>query len=193
MILKKAGFIDPYARHENNAYVTKHPRLPGYVIKCYLDTQTMSDWYRLLRRIQGAELVQGTIKKYGFNHLLKVPKKWIYPLPKEPIANSKDPKHFILIAQDVGVLSSEGNAYAWKHAMNQETLLALYIVISENCLIDNIRIENVPYCFDGKIAFVDTEFFNIPDGTVRYWKLYDYLSKEMAEYLKGLAENGVPR
>ena len=195
--LKKAGFIDPYSKDENNAFVMKHPRVPGFIFKAYLDTQWVDDWWKLLRRIQGALLVQSTIDEFGFNSMIKVPKKWIYPLPPEPRSKTGDsynPKHFILVAQDVGVLSSKGNAYAWKHTMTYELLTALYIIIKDNRMTDSIRIQNIPFCHDGKVAFVDTEFFNVPEdyATIRFWKLYDYLSSEMAQYLKGLAENGVP-
>lgn len=193
--LKKAGFIGPFSKSVTNAYVMKHPRIPGYIFKCYLDTQNIEDWFRLHRRIMGAQLVQASLDKYAWNHLIKVPKKWIYPLPEIPppkFENGITPKNFILIAQDEGLLSREGNIYAWKHSMTRELLTALYIVLSENCMTDSIRISNIPFCHDGKIAFIDTEFFNVPDGNVRYWKLFDYLSTEMANYLKGLAENGAP-
>lgn len=192
--LEKAGFTDPESGSDTNAYVMKHPRMPGYVFKAYTDRQSINDGDRLLRRLLGAAAVQNTLDTYGFNHLIKVPKKWIYPLPPGPSAKKgSHPKHFMLVAQDVGVLSRGGNAYEWKNSMDYELLTAIYIVIQDNRMIDSIRISNIPFCYDGKVAFIDTEFFDIPESyaEIRYWKLFDYLSSEMAAYLKRLAENGL--
>ena len=72
--------------------------------------------------------------------------------------------------------------------MTKPLMHALYTIIHEYRMVDSIRIANVPFCADGKVAFIDTEWMNVgPEfGPMRFFKFYDYLSSEMKEYLKQL-------
>jgi hypothetical protein len=59
---------------------------------------------------------------------------------------------------------------------------ALFRVVTEDKLFDSLFLDNIPYCKDGKIAFIDTEYFNAVKKTIKYKKLNKYLSKDMKKY-----------
>lgn len=184
----KVGFLNPHPRESTQVVVTKHPKIPGYIIKAYLDSFEINEWEKWLVRIKGANLVQSDLDNFDYNHLLKVPKKWIYPLPPESVSDVEVnvfPKHFVLIAQDVGVMSKDASIYSWKHLMMPELLTALYTIVSKNRMYDSIRLENIPFCFDKKIAFVDTEQYFI-HRTPKFWKWYKYLSSDMEDFFRQL-------
>jgi hypothetical protein len=72
--------------------------------------------------------------------------------------------------------------------MSKPLMEALYTIINKHRMLDSIRVANVPFCVDGKVAFIDTEWVDMgPEhGPVRFFKFYDYLSSEMKNYLKQL-------
>lgn len=190
--LRKAGF-NIISGKKTSTYVLKHPRLPGYIIKGYLDSQDINSSFKLYKRAEGARVIQSAIDKYEFSDLVKVPKKWIYPLPQSPAqtTNLDYPNYFVLIAIDSGTVGKDANKYLWKKSMTIPLMNALFIIISEHNLIDSIRIDNVPFCHDGLISFIDTEYYDIPRSyaQARFWKFYEYLSSDMLIYLKSLVEN----
>ena len=136
--------------------VAKHPFLPNYVIKAYLDTHNEIDeeWKFLVDRIIGARIIQESIDDNHYNHLMKVPKKWIYALP------NPGRRKYVLVAENMNLLSPAKNADSYLKKMNKERLGALFVLLKENLLIDSIYIYNIPFCTDGKIAFIDTEHFH---------------------------------
>src|SRR5205085_2684107 len=77
-----------------------------------------------------------------------------------PFQPTSECKRYILVVEDMHLLSSSENADAYVLDMNKAKLNALYIMLTENLLIDSIFIDNIPFCKDGKIAFIDTEHFN---------------------------------
>lgn len=192
--LKQAGFRDVKQRHTQSAIVTTHPDCPGYFFKFYVDTQKLdNDWWRLLERIKGAEAARMCIKRHGFQHHFKVPRKWLYPLPVEPsIPNegSYQRKNFFLIAEDMHVLSLKENRRAYRTRITKKKLDAFYIILSEEGLNDSTYAENSPFTKDGYIAFIDTERYNKP---VTYSKMLKYLSEPMQKYWQKLIDEGGPQ
>jgi|694.fasta_scaffold26243_4 hypothetical protein len=191
--LEKAGFkpLNPHSRKK--MIVASHPDLQGYLIKAYMDVHNLFKQEGLLwkRRVEGARLIQSTIDKHGYNHLFKVPKKWIYPLCLQPPA-VKDPavfpKHFILIVEDMNIYNRIENREKYRNLQNKEILEALYTVVTEDRLFDSLFLDNIPFCKDGLIAFLDTEYFNAEKKKIKYKKLHPFLSRPMKKYWKTLSK-----
>lgn len=181
--MRKAGF--GILRHpQNEMIIAKHPRLKGYLIKAYLDNKEIKEYYWWKRRIDGVRQVQNCIDRHRYNSIMKTPKKWVYPLPPEPSPKSENVsrKNFILIVEDMHILTRKKNRSAYKKKMTPALLHALYIVLTENLLIDSIYASNIPFCHDGKIAFLDTEHFNNDKRPFELWKIAQYLSPDMHAY-----------
>lgn len=191
--MKAAGFSPVKPRKFTHLIVTKHPALPGYVIKAYLDSQRyykkMTEYEIWIKRIQGAQSIQNLINNQGWNHLFKVPQKWIYELPKKPAAPSEFiPKYYILVEEDMELVSQEKNAKVWKsHFVTTELLNSLYVILKTLGLKDCIKTHNIPFSRDGRIAFIDTQTFN--EWPVKYKILGKELSKPNATYWKQLTKN----
>lgn len=139
----------------------KHKKIKGYVFKIYTDDQnTRVDWQSWTKRAKGASVLRSTIDYYGYKRLFKVPQKWIYPLPEKP-----DPqylmeggrKNFILVAEDMHPIGRKDNWDKWKSVNNKDLLKKLFTIIAVTGAGDCVRANNIPWCKDGKIAFVDTE------------------------------------
>ena len=160
----KAKFTDSHAR-TNGVIVTRHKKVPGYVLKLYRDDQNgeYEDWNMCYRRCSGAKLTRETIDSLGYGNLLTVPKKWIYCLPDVPACPpGYNQKHFILVAEEILIYDKKKNYKKWKSSwMTQERLYALFITIKIAGLSDSLVPNNVPISKDGKIVFIDTEWYNI--------------------------------
>ncbi len=161
--MKKAGFINPYPKNFTQLVVTKHPDLKGYIIKAYLDCQSLggncAEQRYWIKRVQGADFIRSTIERNDWEHLFKVPVKWIYALPAKP-APSKDysGRYFILVEDDMDIYDEKTNRKLWKSdTVSTEILDALLVILQENGLHDCVKTANIPFSKDGKIAFVDTQ------------------------------------
>lgn len=185
--LINGGFKILRANSKKKMIVASHPQLKGYLIKIYLDHHNLFKQEGLLwkRRVEGARLIQSTIDKHKYNHLFKVPKKWIYPLHLQPQSLRRTgvfPKNFILLVEDMQIYDRQSNIQKYQTIMTREILDALYKVVTEDMLFDSLFLDNIPFCKDGKIAFIDTEYFNAVKKTIKYEKLNKYLSKNMKKY-----------
>lgn len=186
--LQHAGF-DVLKHRQRDIVIAWHPSIKGYLIKAYLDNKKIDEWKWWKNRIDGVRQVQACIDRYNFNSIMKTPKKWIYPLPSEPSPPDFPGvrrKNFILVVEDMYTLTKKENKNAYKHTMTASTLDALYIVLTENLLVDSIFPPNIPFCRDGKIAFLDTEHFNNTERPMKLWKMYNYLSSDMRAHWQKL-------
>lgn len=195
--MTQRGFDFAVPQPKTGIIVTRHPLLPGLVIKAYLDTQEYydgkSEKYYWLKRVEGANLIRDAIKKYHYEHLLKVPRKWIYKLPEAPETDLPPNcyrKRYILVEDDMNILSESENLARWSspHA-TKELLAAMHRIITEYRFRDLAKPANCPFCHDGRVAFVDTQSFY--KKTVGYYKLTPYLTKEMQKYWKSMSHIGV--
>lgn len=188
--IRDAGFVLT-PQQGVHVHATTHPKLKGYVIKMYTDTNPERDWFKWSQRCKGAELIRASIAKFGFSKLFKVPKKWIYILPTtytpSPSADIY-PKHFVLVVEDMRVLPPKENRkrYRGKH-MHKTTLDALVTIIEDLGLHDAIRCNNVPFCKDGKLAFVDTESWH--RWPVWFHPMKEFLCPGMMGYWEMLTAN----
>lgn len=188
--LQEAGFKKARPNPITHLIVTTHPEMPGYVFKIYLDAQRyykdLPEHEIWLMRIEGAEKVRQILDEEGLHDRFKVPQKWIYPLPHEP----KPPtgyleKFYILVAEDMDILSKEENEAVWaSDVVTQELLNQLSMVLKEAGLADGAKPDNIPFSKDGRIAFVDTQTHGAK--RVRFSKLVPFLSEENQGYWKSL-------
>jgi len=191
--LKDAGFINPKVRRWTHLVVTKHPDLPGYIFKIYLDAQrhfkNMREHDHWLKRIKGARAIQKILDENNWNHCFKVPKKWIYKLPGNPRPSSDYvKKHFILIEDDMDLRSDDENAEAWKSSLvDSEKLTSLFYILDTVGLRDCSKIHNIPFSKDGRIAFIDTE--TTEEWPITYSRLNDSLSDQLKDFWKTLYES----
>lgn len=190
--MKNAGF-KPVRRPQNDLVVSRHAKIPGYIFKAYLDKIDVDERYWFQRRAAGARQVKECIDRHGYNSIMKVPQKWLYPLPPEPSPLKSRRvwrKDFILVVDDMQVLKYKKNRSAYKKRVTPEILDALYNVLMENLLVDSLYLSNITFCKDGKIAFLDTEFYNDTTHPMKMWKLAQYLSSDMHAYWDQLIQHG---
>jgi hypothetical protein len=181
--LKKAGFEHTKPRKYSGIIVAKHKKLQGYLVKLYTDDQMgYRDWERLYFRIAGANYIREYIEKNGWQHLFKVPRKWLYPLPESPMPPSgTERKTFVLLVEDMNLHSSLTNLRLWKSStLPKRTLDAVFLLLSELGLNDSSFAENLPFAKDGRIALIDTEYHLV--WPVKYSRLLRYLSSDNKEY-----------
>lgn len=183
-----AGFKSLDVWRWDKVYVAKHPDLKGYLIKAYLDDHLFMDDKTLVNRIIGAENLRSGINAYGYQSFLKVPHKWLYPLPDSPSTlPGLHPKHFILIVEDMDIVDKQKNEKMYHNSMSEKQLAALYVLINNFGLADSIYIYNIPFSKDRKIAFVDTERHGL--WPVNFEKLTPSLNSKMKKCWQSFQTN----
>lgn len=178
---RKRGFRKIFKCKEG-MFVAKHPKLKGVLIKTYQDSFKGDEWKPFITRINGANLVKSSIQAHHFEHLLKVPKKWLYRIP----ATAKSPRKTLLVVEDMETYGWTVNLCCFKTLMTRDHLLALYIIISENQLIDSVYPDNIPFSYDECLNFVDIEHFQCKNQKIMYEKLTPFLSPELQIYWRYL-------
>lgn len=188
----KAGFTNPKPRKWTHLIVTTHPKLKGYVIKAYVDAQrhhkNKPEYHFWMLRIKGVRKIQKYIGDKGWGDLFATPKKWIYPLPVNPTPPSGfHPKRFVLIEEDMNILSDKDNCEKWRSAfVDEEVLDKVYAILQELGLRDCAKPDNIPFTKNDKIAFVDTQTFE--QWPISYPKLASDLSPSMRSYWKDITK-----
>lgn len=188
--LQAAGFTAFGERHTSGMRVLMHKKLPNYVIKTYLDEHLDKfDWMYCVYRVKGRNAIQQVIEARKCEKLFETPKKWIYKIesPHKP-PSSLNEQHFLLVAEFIEVLPREKNRDKWKTKPNRDTLWHLYHIIQDTGAQDCNFVDNIPYCKDGKIAFIDTETTH--RWPINFNKLDHYLSPSMLTYWYQLIETG---
>lgn len=169
----KMGFNDMSRPGTQGAIVLKHRSCKGYLFKVYpTNVSSIDEALVFSNRIEGAEAIGTYIKVNGFESYFKVPNKWLYnySMPKK-----KGNSHYILIVEDMKILNGSDNKNRWKSSkISSGFLKALYLTLKDVGLIDSIYIDNIPFCKDGKVAFIDTEHYH--NGPVKFDNLTKHLS-----------------
>lgn len=192
--IKEAGFRNSTPGKYSQVIVSEHPNLEGYLIKMYTDDLPgVMDWAKFKDRVLGAQAVQLIIDKYGYQADVKVPKKWLYPLPEDPSpAPGSYRKNFILIVEDMNVYNKKKSLSKWKGSgMTKSKLNAIYNILQEAGLIDCIYAFNIPFSKDGRVCFLDTEQHHL--WPVNLGNLSYYLSKDLRKYWIGLVQKEGPK
>lgn len=187
-----AGFAPIHERAPTNVIIGRHPKLKGYIIKAYLDTQpAFYEWAVLMDRIRGAESIRSCLKRHQYKQFV-VPRKWLYPLPCDPSppSGSYNRKNFILIVEDMQILDHPANLKAYQKKITPQILNALYTILKEEGLLDSVYLDNIPFTRLGQIAFIDTEHYH--KEPIDYLKLKPFFSASMQRYWQTLVEKGGP-
>ena len=190
--LADAGFSHCYIRGYSLMVVTDHPMVRGYWLKMFIDEQDITDYPALIHRIEGARAIQDAIVRHGYQDHFVVPKKWIYPLPAEPSPSAGcHRKNFILVAEDMNIYTKSANKKKWATKITPPRALAIYTLFQELGLNDSIYPFNLPFCKDGRQAFIDTEHHH--NWPVRFDKMLQHMPHALQDYwLRIIETHGHP-
>lgn len=185
--LVEAGFIVLKQKDRSFIVVATHPDIPGYLFKLHLDSELRlkrgkPGWYWFSKRVEGARDIARVISKKKLN-LVRVPQKWLYPLPVHPDAPASEAytrKNIILVAEYVPLLSKQQNLDAFKTQITRKHLDQIYTVLRK-CGGSSIRPDNIPFDTQGRASFIDTEY---PGATTRWGDLNRFLNDDMEAYWK---------
>lgn len=188
--LGEAGFQILYSQESSFIRVARHPALPGYLFKIYLDNEIRikggkPGWYWLKERCEGAKKIRRLIKKKGLRHFV-VPEKWIYPLPLFPSSSGPIFQPIVLVVTDMNLVTREETKWAWKNLATVEVLDELYTILSHG-YGSFFLTGNIPYSRVGQFALIDTEY---PKRVINLKKVKGYLSEEMGAYWEFLIKKG---
>jgi hypothetical protein len=182
-----SGFTTLFKKERSFIRVARHPSLPGYLVKVYLDSEqrqkrNRAGWEWLLRRCEGAKKIRRIIEQNKIKHF-QAPGKWLYPLSARPNSTSLD-QPFVLLVRDMDLVSKEENESAWKSLITREHLNELYLIITR-AGGSSYRPDNIWLTKRGKFAFIDTEYST---QNFDYKSISSYLSPEMRNYWVNLTQ-----
>lgn len=187
--LLDAGFDNSEPGSGSQTIVTSHKKVPHYLLKLYLDSQTgVSDWESWTHRALGAQQAREAIKKHKFYAEIVAPYKWIYPLPVEPFAEvGSEGKNFILVVDHMPLLSKKESLQRWNKDMNKRMLKAIYVITEELGLVNASVATNLPWERNLRNVFVDFEHHHVWPTNIA--NLKQWLRPEMKNYLDELIQN----
>ena len=188
--LADAGFtIVAGPMKRSHVIVARHPLIPGYVFKLYLDSEDrlrkgVPHWLSLTRRCVGAQGIRQIIAREKIQHFL-VPDKWLYLLPVYPFSNAVNPEPIVLIETDMEPESLETSILMWKTGITREHLDELYCILKHGFGGEGTMslFVNVPSTQCRKFAFTDTESLKMK---LKLKNVKRYLSEEMELYWDSL-------
>lgn len=170
-------------------FVVRHPEIPGYVFKLYLDSEKrfrkeVPHWLSLARRCAGAFGIRKIIERENICHFL-VPDKWLYIFPVYPHSNELDPEPILLMETDMEPENLEVSAHMWNTVITPQHLDELYAILRHGYGGSGALslFGNVPFTKKGKFAFIDTEK---PKAHLPLKYIRKYLSKDMEIYWDSL-------
>jgi hypothetical protein len=185
LIFQSSGFNTLFKKSRSFIRVASHPSLPGYILKVYLDDEQRQKhnrpgWQWLVRRCEGAENIRKIIQQKEIEHF-RVPGKWLYPLPPRPRSISGY-QPFLLIVEDMDLVSREENEKAWKTMITREHLDELFSIVT-GAGGSSYRPDNIWLTRHGEFAFIDTEY---PRQQFDFNSISPYLSPSMRKYWNSL-------
>lgn len=165
-----------------------HPDMQGWILKIKTDYgENVQEWQMWVCRINGSKLIQDYIKKNKLNKIFRVPRKYIYPLPIDPSPPNETGfyrKNFILLAENMDLVSPEKNYSLWLNKITKKQLKLIYTIVTDLGLWDSCRHNNICWCTNGKLAFTDTEFYHL--WPVNYHPLMEGLNAKNRQFWKSL-------
>jgi hypothetical protein len=177
-----AGFSVIASMPGSFVVVARHPAVPGYVFKLYLDSETrckqgIPNWEWLTRRCIGAEKIRKLIHKKKLRYFT-IPDKWLYPLPLNFSSQGSQAQPVVVVETDMELESEQATELAWKTHITPKHLDELYAILRNG--YGTIRLApNIPYTKNGTFAFTDTEY---PERRFKLKRAKLYLSEEMQLY-----------
>lgn len=191
---RSAGFSTQGIRNWSGIVVATHPKLKDFLVKLFLDDQQdVNELQKFMKRIYGARKAQEIVTAHGWERIFKVPKKWLYIVPENPppLQTLSKRKQFILVVENMHILDSKQNSAKWKDDHLKKSFLdILYLFLTEGGFSDSPMAHNIPFAKDGRVAVIDTEYYN---GPVPYKKLLKDLHSSRAKYWQRLIDKGGPQ
>src|SRR5205085_714521 len=137
-----------------------------------------------LKRINGARHLREFIR---LNHLqcVVVPQKWLYELPKQFSNPKTKEKAYVLIVEEVDVCKQEETLKRYRD-IDIETLRQLCVVVYYFRGL-NSNATNLPFTYQNKIAFIDTEKWDEWDRELLL-RVIPHMNEDRQEYVKDLFE-----
>ena len=167
---EKAGFKLLLNRTRGFLKIAKHPALPGYLFKLYLEASSGESMpllqRRLVQRCKSASMIRERIQGGNFRYFT-VPNKWLYKVPNTQL--------FVLIVQDMQLETREKSSRAWKTEITPAHLRELFHLCNDGFTSVSVA-QNIPYTKLGTFSCIDTEF---PRRVLNLRKVRKYLSKHM--------------
>lgn len=177
-----AGFITLFLRSRGNLRIARHPKLKNYLFKLYLTEEAglrmKSRQNALIRRCTVAAGLRRLIHEHKLRYIT-VPDKWLYE-----VANPAHPheKLFVLIVQDMRLVSREKSKAAWKTKVTRRHLRELYCVLRHGYASLAID-QNISYTKSKTFSCIDTEYL---PRNFELEKVKKYFSKKMRRYWDAL-------
>lgn len=182
--LKQAGF-NVFDKIRRGFMVASHPAIKNYLIKKFQDgTSHKAQLRNYLRRINGARTLSGFIRANKIQHIV-TPQKWLYPLPKQFSDPETGERTYVLIVEEVDICSGgkdqDGEIARRYFNMDFEILRELCTVLYYFRGLDS-GLQNMPFTYDNKIAFIDTEHWKSSgrEGFLRF--AMQYMSQDRQDY-----------
>lgn len=186
--LRQAGFKVIHYRNSKKLVVASHRRLKGYLVKTYLEDNAQKEWPTWVHRARGAVYMQSILDTHNLNKYFKVPRKWIYPLERFELSPYPYPKNFILLVEDMDLMSKEENRKRYQTPLSSKFLKRLFEVIDKTGYRD-CHVGNLPFSYDGKVALIDLEYYN---SEVTFDSILRYLSPANQRLWKKLVRQKQP-
>lgn len=192
--MKRSGFSrGERVGHWSRVCASPHVDMPKYYFKVYCDNEIYIkyDWKRWIHRCQGAKLIDQCIKRNNLQSLFKVPRKWIYCLPKDPSPPNNENylrKNFILVCDNMRICDHSENEKKYKKNMDRTRLEGMYRILQECGLYDSVYCFNMPFNKEGYICIIDTEYWH--KWPVPFDRLLKCFSKENKKYWEKITKSG---
>jgi hypothetical protein len=190
---RAAGFVAIGKRRPRSfILVAKHPSMPNYLLKIYLDNELREkrkkpSWEWLVQRCQSAGAIKKIIENKKIKHFT-VPSKWIYTFPAKPsppIGHSYTRHFALLLVDDMKLTSDKVNLAAWRNTITKEHLNELYYIIS-HAKGGSYRPDNICFTENNTFAFIDTEY---PGHKPDFNSIKPFLRPDMLRYWNKLIKN----
>lgn len=191
--LWKAGFEKRKHQPHTKVVVTRHKNMRGYIFKIYTDSvpyyRNEPEYITWMLRARGAKLIRKEIIAKGWQPFFKAPRKWIYALPPNPVARvGALQKNFILVEEEMDIISNAESFVKWRNGTATRAHLdRLFYMVTRLGLAGCCKFDNIPFCRDGKIAFIDTQ--NNLKWPIHYERLFQVLIGDLQQYWTGLMQN----
>ena len=190
--LEQAGFTILHRKPRSFIRVVKHPKLPGYLLKVNLDSETRLKqrkpaWHWLVNRCKGAAKVKQAIKRVH-SQFFDVAHKWIYVVPTNPpapVGPGFSPQPIVLVVEDMDIHKLSVSKEAWRSRFTPRHLDELFAIVSI-AGGSSYRPDNVSLRKNGKFAFIDTEY---PNRSPDYNEISSQLNPFMRIYWHNLMVN----
>lgn len=184
--LTLAGFSIMSIQPKSLIVVAKHPLVPGYLFKIYLDGEqsgrdNIPGWKSLTIRCINAKKLRNIIN-YHHMRYFTVPEKWLYLLPLDEHPSREKHQPVVLVVKDMEIKNLHESRVAWKTVVTKDHLHELYILFKAGHGSLSLP-KNIPFTKHGTFAMIDTEK---PEKRRDVQRIEQFFSNDMKYYWRKL-------